>query len=226
MTGLGAALYFRPCNWYSMILGVGDAQRLPLYKPGFSTAFHDRAWFLGYLEQALHVKIPTKRGPLKGNYRFGLVYDPTVRDEFSRPRAVPERNGNDVGFYASFDQAVYRENEDDNQGLGWFFRYGYRHGEYFRFNQFWSTGLAYTGLIPTRDNDVVGIAMAQKLSSKHFQSRINNRAGTETIYELYYSYQVTPWLAILPDIQYIDNPGGNGDLSQAIVAGVRFRVTF
>ncbi|UCD30410.1 MAG: carbohydrate porin [Planctomycetota bacterium] len=226
MTGLGATLYVRPCEWYTMILGVGDAQRLPLYKPGFSTAFHDEAWFLTYIEQTLHTKIPSGNGPLTGNYRFGLLYDPTVRDEFRRPGASPQRNGNDLGFYTSFDQMFYRENPDDNQGLGWFFRYGFRHGESFRFNQFWSTGLVYTGLIPTRDKDHMGAAIAQKIHSRQYRSRINDRAGSETIYELYYSWQATPWLAILPDIQYIDNPGGDNTLAHTIVAGVRMRVTF
>jgi len=226
MTGLGAALYVRPCSWYTLIVGAGDAERLPLYKPGFSTAFHDRALFLGYVENDLHVKIPTAKGPLPGNYRFGLIYDPLVRQRFVDPHLRPDFRGNDVGFYMSHDQMLFRENAKDNQGLGMFFRYAYRHSDVFRFSQFWSVGAAYTGLFPKRDKDTLGFAFAQLKDSPAFRRWRNPDSGNESYYELYYAIQVTPWFVVTPDIQYIDNPGGNDTISHAIAGGVRFRVTF
>jgi len=230
--GLGAALYVKPCDWYTLILGLGDAQRLPLYKPGFSTTFHDEAWFLGYMEHDVHVKVPTERGPLSGNYRFGLIYDPIPRNVFVRPGARPRMRGDDYGFYTSFDQMLLREGPDDNQGLGTFFRYAYRHDDIPHdagfFSQFWSGGLAYTGLLPTRDKDTLGFAVAQLIRSSRYRSRVNPEADNETIYELYYAIQVTPWLVLTPDIQYIDNPGGRDDdeVSHAIAGGFKVRLTF
>ncbi len=226
--GLGAALYVKPCEAYTLILGAGDAQRLPLYKPGFSTTFHDEAWFLGYMEHDLHIKIPTRRGPLPGNYRFGMIYDPNPRNVFVRPRAPARTRGNDYGFYTSFDQMLFREAPEDSQGLGAFFRYAYRHDDVFRQNQFWSSGLAYTGLLPERDKDVVGFAIAQLVHSSRYKSRVNCDAGNETIFELYYAIQVTPWLVLTPDIQYIDSPGGqdDDDISHAIAGGFKVRMTF
>ena len=32
---------------------------------------------------------------------------------------------------------------------------------------------------------------------------MNNNAGSENIYELHYAIQLTPWLVLTPDIQYI-----------------------
>ena len=164
----------------------------------------------------------------RGNYRFGLVYDPIPRAVFEKPREnrAGTREGDDYGFYASFDQMLYRENDKGEQGLGAFFRYAFHHRDVYRFNQFWSTGLVYTGLIPARDQDVLGFAVAQLLDSNLYRRYVNPRSENETYYELYYAIQVTPWLVFTPDIQYIDNPGGDGSLSHAWAGGFRARVTF
>lgn len=231
-TGLGAALYLKPTEWYQLILGAADAQRLPLYKPGFSTTFHDQAWFLGYLENDFILKIPSSKGPLVGNYRVGAVYDPIPRNVYVRRNQRPETEGSDVGLYLSVDQMVWKENAKDAQGLGVFGRYGYRHDETPHdagfFNQFWSTGLSYTGLVPTRDKDTLGFAVAQLISSEEYEAKVNREADCETAYELYYAIQLTPWLVLTPDIQYIDNPGGRNDdgVAHAIAGGFRVRVTF
>ena len=139
--------------------------------------------------------------------------------------------GDDYGFYTSFDQKLFRESEADEQGLGWFFRYTYRHDDTPRdagfFSQFWSTGFAYTGLVPDRDKDTLGIAIAQLIPSEQYEANVNSTADLETIYELYYAVQLTPWLVFAPDIQYIDDPGGiDNGIGQAIAGGFRVRVTF
>ncbi len=224
-TGLGAALTIRPCSWYTLTVGGADAQRV-LYKPGFSTTFHDEAWFLAWVENEFHVKIPTDRGPLPGNYRIGLVYDPTERDVFVSPRARPRQRGDDVGLYLSLDQMIFREGDGDSQGLGAFFRYAYRHDDVSRFARFWSTGLAYTGLLPARNKDVLGFAVWQQQGSDRFRRRVNPDFDDETGYELYYAIAVTPWLVITPDVQYIDNPGADGTIRHTIAGGVRVRVKF
>ncbi len=227
ITGLGAALTMSPVKWYALTLGAGDAQTV-LYKPGFSTAFHDEAWFVSWMEHTLHLDIPTEDGPLPGNYRFGLVYDPRVRDVYVRPRQRPDRRGNDYGFYTSFDQMLFREGSGNanGQGLGAFFRYAYRHEDIQRFEHFWSAGLAYTGLLPERDRDVLGFAVGQLVASDRHRARINPASGNETLYELYYAIELTPWLVLSPDFQYVNNPGADDSISHAIVGGVRVRITF
>lgn len=46
------------------------------------------------------------------------------------------------------------------------------------------------------------------------------------VIELSYQCQVTPWLIVQPDVQYIINPGGTQDLDNALVVGGRASVTF
>lgn len=225
-TGLGAAMYLNPCDWYTLILGALDAERLPLYKPGFSTAFHGEALFLGYMEHNFHPRIPSPTGALEGNYRVGLVYDPEERPVYVSPTTSPTSQNDNLTFYLSFDQMLYREREEDKQGLGAFFRYSYRKDQVYAFNHFWSLGLSYTGPIPTRDKDVVGFGFAQQIDSDEYRRYRNPDACSESVFELYYAIEIFPWLVLTPDIQYVNNPGGDGDVGHTIAGGFRVRASF
>jgi len=201
---------------------------LPLYKPGFSTTFHGHAWFLGYVENNFKIKIPSPRGPLAGNYRVGMCDDPIPRNYFIRANLaeLTDRRGDNVTFYLSCDQVFFRENDKDDQGLGVFCRFAYQDSRIYRFNKFYSGGFQYKGLFPTRDKDVFGFALATRVDSTKYRELVNPVSGNDTYYEWYYAIQATPWLVVTPDLQYVDNPGGNDDVSHAIAGGVRFRVTF
>ncbi len=228
--GLGLALTYKPCDWFSVTTGVGDPFGTNR-KGGFSTAFHDQARFIWLTEPALHIKLPNPwgDGTLDGNYRFGVIYDPRPRAQFTPagvPAALRPQRGDDYGFYLSFDQQLYRESGVGDQGLGWFFRYGYRHGNTHRIQNLWQTGFAYKGLIPSRDKDTLGAAVLQSIPSRQFNDRVNRWAQAETVLEVYYAIQVTPWLVITPDVQYISSPGIGSSAGDAVVVGLRTRISF
>lgn len=50
--------------------------------------------------------------------------------------------------------------------------------------------------------------------------------GTETAYEATYQFVVSPHLSLQPDLQYVNNPGGGGNLPAATVAMLRLALTF
>jgi porin len=118
-----------------------------------------------------------------------------------------------------------------------FFRYAYSPSAMYRYKQFWSMGPVYTGLIPPRDRDVLGFGFAQLVDSGAYRRWRDPNSGNETIYELYYAVEVTPWLVVTPDFKYMAKPagndayrhaypGGNDSISHAIAGGVKIRVTF
>ncbi len=228
--GLGIAMRYQPCKWFSIATAAGDAAGTPR-KGGFSTAFHDSARFVWFLEPAIHLQLPNPfgEGTLDGNYRFGMLYDPRSRNIYRDarlPAAWQQTRGDDVGFYINFDQKLYRENAVDQQGLGWFFRYAYRHGDIQRVQNFWSTGLVYQGLVPSRDNDLFGMAVLQSIPSRQFNDKINRLAEAETVFECFYAFYVTKWLVVSPDIQYISSPGIDSTLDDSAVLGIRTRISF
>ena len=125
-----------------------------------------------------------------------------------------------MGIYLSFDQLLFKENDDpaDSQGLAGFVRYGYAPEESNEMEHFWSLGMQYAGLIPERDKDVLAFGVAQR--------ELDRDVSHETVYELYYAIQLAPWLVLTPDLQYIENTGGRGDSRDSIIAGFRLRIIF
>ncbi len=98
------------------------------------------------------------------------------------------------------------------------------------------TGLNFRGLLPGRGRDVLGIGFtytnvsgdvrraaedANRLHGTH-QSLPDYEAVLETTYEA----NLTPWLQVQPDLQYIIHPGGSPRDGNALVLGVRTVITF
>jgi len=48
----------------------------------------------------------------------------------------------------------------------------------------------------------------------------------EIVIEVTYQAQITPWLVIQPDLQYIIHPGGTRDPGNALILGGRASITF
>ena len=121
-----------------------------------------------------------------------------------------------------FEQLVFRESasfEEDTQGLGVFISYTRRFSSGgFPIGRIWENlvgGMVYTGLIPSRNDDVLGAGVAW--------ARLN-QGGTnrETVVEWFYKARVTPWMSLQPDIQYIASP--SGVYHDAFAVGLRFEV--
>jgi len=234
--GLGAFAKWWPVDWlYVEALAVDPDYGQTTCSHGwggFDTAFGGEDRFRAFWEFGLLPnKIPGGESLLPGHYRFGWWLDPQAKakfiDDLGGLRAE-QRRGGDVGWYLSFDQMVWKENNDpkDKQGLGLFARYGFAHQDVNRVNHFWSAGASYQGLIPSRDKDVLGFGVAQSILSKTYRHNIDSRADRETVYELYYSIKVTPWCEIAPDVQVVTNPGGGKDARDALIGGVRVKIVF
>ena len=229
-TGIGAFVKVEPVDGFYFQSAVIDAQSRAR-RTGFDTAFHDEDRFIGFWEFGLTPEWETPKGPMPGRYRFGWWYDPRVSTVFENTlggRRQAGQRGDDVGFYAGFDQMIFKENDDpaDEQGLGFFCRYGHAHRDINKISDYWEVGLSYKGLIPERDKDVLGFAVSQSILSSQYRNKVHRLADRETVYEWYYKFYVTDWLILSPDLQVITNPGGDKDDRNSIVGGIRLRVIF
>lgn len=227
----GAFLKFRPTDWfYFQMAGLDADQRDANRCASFDTAFHEGARYIGMWELGLTPSFKSVKGGLPGNYRVGWYYDPRILPEFQRPDTRPayrKSRGDDIGCYLSFDQMVWKENDEpkDKQGVGAFCRYGYANQDINAVSNFWSLGAQYQGLIPKRDEDVLAFGVAQSAMSNKLRHNVNTRADRETVYEVYYAIHLTPWCVLTPDIQVITNPGGNKDARDSIVGSIRLKLS-
>jgi porin len=128
-----------------------------------------------------------------------------------------------TGFYLTLDQTLIRENpesDDDAQGLGLFVIYDHANESIIETDQDLAAGLAYTGLLPKRDEDVAGIGVMWA----HLSDDAGFARNSETLVEAFYKVQVTPWFAIQPDLQYVIDPAFA--THDALVGTLRLNLSF
>ena len=219
--GLGVIVHYSPVEWWYASVGVIDAQA-DGRGAGFRTTFHGEDYFLYTFETGVTPQLDSAKGPLQGAYRAGFWNDPQPKANSDGSKKYRD----DVGFYLSCDQLLVKENADadDSQGLGVFFRFGYADGKRNDITNFWSIGFQYQGLLDGRDDDVLGLGFAQGIFSNSADMTYTD--DYESVVELYYNAQVTPWLNVSPSAQYISNPGGDKSVSDAVVLGVRAQMAF
>jgi porin len=141
---------------------------------------------------------------------IGYVSGGTV-DGFRQPQSW--------AWYAQLEQIVYhesRESEDEPQGLGFFLQYSSSYDEPdVLLPEHFGVGLVYRGLVPTRDNDTLGLGMARALLNF-------GGTGRENAVELFYKMQISEHAMVQPEMQYIVSPSGL--YPDALVAGLRFEL--
>jgi len=81
-------------------------------------------------------------------------------------------------------------------------------------------GADHRGLFKHRARNRAGIAIYYG----RFSDRLP-RQTAETVVELNYGIQATPWFYLTPDIQYVINPGGT-EIPNAFVFGLEVGLTF
>lgn len=131
--------------------------------------------------------------------------------------------GGTTGFYLVLDQQLYAEQASEDQGLFFFAQYGYADADVSAVEHHLGAGVQWVGLIPERDSDVVGLMASYAALSDEPGAGFTD--DTELAVELFYKAQITPWLSLKPDIQYIANPGGAG-LDDAWVTTLRLELIF
>ena len=189
--------------------------------------------------------VAERRG-LAGSYKVGFVYhtddfagtyDTALTDIGSSLAPSESRNrGANYAIYANLEQEIWQEPGSETDGLGIFGHAVWmpRDRNFIDFS--FEGGLHYQGPIPGRGEDAIGLGIAFLHISDEVRNAVqkSNRAdGTalrrpdfEATLELTYRYQASPWLSIQPHAQYVIQPGGTGDLDNALILGIRTNIAF
>lgn len=201
--GMSAVAHAVVTDWLYLMAGVADADASQT-ETGLHTAFHGPADAFSMYELGLTPKC----GERQGNYRFLYWYDPIAKEKFTGGGKT-----DDMGAALSFDQQI-------TEKLTLFARYGYAPGNVNELTHFWSTGAAYTGLIPGRDEDVTAIGVAQGLTSRKLRE-ISGQNSQETIFEAYYKIKINDLIHVSPVAQVILHPGADPDADVGVTLGIR-----
>lgn len=161
-----------------------------------------------------------------GEYRFGVYYSNFGYGNFDH--GVTRDN---FGFYWFGQQQVWQERPGSTQGLTVWAVFTLSPQEriaQFPFTAGW--GASWVGLIPGRDRDLTLFgAYYGIVSPLYAEAQEENGQGyptEELALEWSYRFQVTPWLYLQPDLQWIVRPGGTGNIPDALILGGEIGVTF
>ncbi|RMD86956.1 MAG: carbohydrate porin [Alphaproteobacteria bacterium] len=141
-----------------------------------------------------------------------------------------EMRADNHGIYAFAEGPLYREPDGGPGRLDAWVRFGIADTSVNQIRSYLGSGLVYTGLLPGRPEDQLGLAVALARNGGRFL-RAARAAGMpedkrETNIELTYRAPLADWLTVQPDAQYIVNPGTHPDLRDAFVIGLRFEFGF
>jgi porin len=230
--------------------GVGDPQARDA--SGTAFAIHDGTFAIAEMQYAANQA--DNAAGLPGTYKIGVWYNSlafadqlfsytgqSLADPSNMAAALRHRN--DYSGYAVVDQMVWKRPGTKDGGIGVFARVMGAPPDRNLVDVFVQGGVTYKAPFAARVNDTVGFAVswahispdATKLSADlvAFTGQAGPIRRSETQLELTYQAQVTAWLQVQPDFQYVINPGGgvpNPDtgkrVGDAAVLGVRTVITF
>jgi porin len=149
--------------------------------------------------------------------------------QFDRQDGNGTKDGTD-GFYGFIEGVLYSEAGTDDQGLSGFIRVGRADETVNQFGSYQGAGLVYTGLLPGRDSDVLGLGVSSVVNGDDFVNLANSEGGSvnsrETVVELTYWVDALPWLSVQPSLQYTINPDTDPDIDNYLAVAVRLGITF
>ncbi len=192
---------------------------------GFDWTLDSKEGFLTFYELGYHFGNQEESRTMPGFYKFGWWYH---TDEFDDVRDMDENNdplehdGN-YGLYFIADQMLIPG--EGKRGLGSFFQIGGVPDDRNEVDFYVGGGIHCQGIIPTREADILGLAVAHASISEDLRN-VEKRDNHETSVELTYRAQVFPWLAIQPGVQTVFNPGADSSLDNAVVSILRFQINF
>jgi porin len=230
--------------------GTGD----PQLRDGGGTAFrlNDDVLLFGELSYASNQDANATGMP--GTYKLGVWYSSsryanqlfdTAGLSLANPRStgIPRSHSDGFSVYGIMDQMVWKEPNSKAGGIGLFLRAMAAPQSYNLCNVYVDGGMNWNEPFHGRENDIFGFGVAYlgiSPAKQQFGNDVIFFTGSgspynrnETVLEATYLCQVTPWLMLQPDAQYVINPGAGipspssrTPLKNAFIIGIHTSVKF
>lgn len=239
----GGRIKFMFGPWYAE---TGAYQVDPEYLragKGFKLDFGGTTGVLFPAEMGVLPKLGTQQLP--GDYKLGVYYDTSdAPDLFEDIRGEPAalsglpmhmRDGR-YGGYVMAQQQITERSAGSKQGISLFANATLADRDTALIRDSLSIGLWYLGPFATRPKDQAELAIGRfEFNDRlaHYQRLLNASGeapvgvqGAETDLDLQYNAQLTSWLMLGPNLQYIIHPNGLHGIDDAFVVGLQAKVSF
>jgi porin len=114
--------------------------------------------------------------------------------------------------------------EDAAQGIAMFAEAGYANPSIRAANYQIGGGLRWTGPLPSRDSDILGLGTSYIRFSDAPAAGFTKRS--ELTVETFDKLRFNAWFSIQPDLQFIHNPGGVASRADSLAATMQMLVDF
>jgi porin len=250
----GVRVKYTPMDRLTLMLGIysadpagrGDLLKTPPfnnaeYKNRYGTTFNLNYGTLyvaeaGYADAKAPLPFAYKIGGwFVGGARFFDQHHDTLGislADLALTNGVAKRYSNDWGLYGVADQTLWAPGGDDPRKVAAFVRAGFSPSDRNLIDAYADGGVTFTGFVPGRANDVMGVAATySKISSAASGlDRDTVLFGTnppgypirdyEFVAEATYQVVLAPWLSVQFDAQHIVHPGGHVLATQGSRAGL------
>jgi porin len=136
-----------------------------------------------------------------------------------------EQHGNH-GFYVHFDARVGSAGRVDFDGA---LRAGLAEPRFNPVHHYVGAAVTASHLSASRPGDSLGLGAAWAHLGEEYRALRNfdgqPATAAETTFELVYRAELTPWLSLLPNLQFVRAPGADPRVDNAWVAGLRFEIS-
>ncbi|MCK0746090.1 carbohydrate porin [Chromohalobacter nigrandesensis] len=180
---------------------------------------------------------PTLNG-MDGAYKLGF-YTQNVENRAYGAGPATDTSDTNTGLYYVVQQQVTTRGGNPDRGLTLFSMGNANHGDTAGIDRYLSIGATYEGPFDARPQDDAGIGLAYL----HVNDDVNDyvdyynatpaglssplpRQGHEYDAEIYYSFNLTDYLALRPNLQYVVNPSAVDSVDNAWVAGTTIKASF
>ncbi|MEY2879059.1 MAG: Porin precursor [Verrucomicrobiota bacterium] len=191
-----------------------------------------QGWF-GITEVAYEATAATrlKAGLWWHTAEFADVRDDAAGRRFAQSGKAPATHSSNHGGYAVLEQTLAGESGKAGN-IEAHARVGVAPVNRNAISWALDTGLAFTGLIPGRGDDVAAVGFTHAQVSPRFARTAQLLAPRdpapdyERVFEVNYKFKVSDKVNVQPDLQYISHVGGSAARSNALVFLLRVNSTF
>jgi porin len=238
-TSVGGRLAWKPAT--GVVLRTAILDGVPVDRPDGRKLFARGDGLLLVAEAAYLFRPSSKDSPRNPRFRLGRVAGlPPYTAKIAlgtwhytakySDLSEPVQHKGSSGAYVLADQTLYTDSKRPARRLTAFGQFGIGDGRVNHFASYTGAGIGMSGPLRGRDNDELGVAIAAAHNSAHFaaqQSSAGLRVGRmETTLEFTYLAPLTSRLAIQPDLQYVLHPNADLARKNALVATLRFELSF